>query len=125
MRVDTKTKAAPLRMTYESGNLCLFVGAGGSKGCNLPDWAGLVGGIIEHLRPTEGKPTLRATAAAFRNNKPPPYDPTSNWGQKERCLESMNPSIAARFVRQSTSTLNTMVTTQLYSKPIKLSATLR
>ncbi len=49
------TSSAELRQFHHEGSLCLFVGAGVSRDCGLPDWAGLAKVVIEKAWPNQTK----------------------------------------------------------------------
>src|SRR5262245_44862896 len=108
--------------------VCLFVGAGVSKGCGLPEWKELAGGVVDRL-PRKPGPPLGSRAAAYRQGRPAPPDPNALLGWKRAVLEEMinqgQPAVAMRYARSAPDVdVPSLVRECLYAKEIVLSETI-
>jgi hypothetical protein len=113
-----------LNAAYESGQVCLFVGAGVSMGCHLPGWDELAECVLKNLPP---KPhALGAMSAAIKQGRPIPPDPNALSIEKERHLKKISPLLSMRYVRSDPGNeLELLVAKCLYSSRIKLSDVVR
>ena len=63
-----------LKKLHQDGNLCLFVGAGISKSCGLPDWNGLSVRVIQETWPDTGRFDLFSEYERSARSKYSPLD---------------------------------------------------
>jgi hypothetical protein len=87
-----------LHAQYLAGDVCLFVGAGVSMGCGLPDWRGLSKEVVRMFPLKPGRP-LGAVSAAIRQGKQPPPDPNALSIEKATVLTQEEPLLAMRYAR--------------------------
>lgn len=114
-----------LHAAYSAGEVCLFVGAGVSMGCGLPDWEGLAKKVIENF-PKKPGPALGARAAAVQAGTPAPPDPNALAIEKAKVLADQQPLLSMRYARCDQDVdLKTLVSKCLYSKRPELSETVR
>ena len=110
----------PLRASYAEGNLCLFVGAGVSRSCGLPDWLELSVRVVNRLPELP----LGSQSAARRQGRPPRAirDPPAGWRRWNRSSRSF----AMRYMRLEPDVdLRSLVSASLYASSIELSEMLR
>jgi hypothetical protein len=114
-----------LQFEYRSDALCLFVGAGVSISCGLPDWRGLAESVVRAL-PRRPAPPLGSIASARRKGVAPPPDPNVLAIPTEQVLAQEDPLFSMRFVRADPEIdLAALVRGCLYSRAIALSETAR
>jgi hypothetical protein len=110
-----------LRVDYLAGEVSLFVGAGVSMGCGLPDWRGLAEGVVR-LFPRKPRAPLGTASAATREGKQPPADPNALSALKANVLAREEPLLSMRYARSDGELdLNSLVCRCLYAMPIPLS----
>ena len=112
-----------LRADYLAGEVCLFIGAGVSMGCGLPDWKGLAEGVVR-LFPRKPEPPLGSISAAIMQDKTPPANPNALLAEKADVLAREAPLLSMRYAKSIGGfDLNTLVCKCLYTGPITLSET--
>ena len=110
-----------LQRDYHSRDVCLFVGAGISRGCGLPDWEELASGVVD-LFPRKPGPPLGARARAVRQGLPAPVDPNANMYLKGEALKKLDPLLSMRYARSDPDyDLRSLVARRLYLNSIELS----
>jgi len=115
----------PLTASYAAGDLCLFVGAGVSRSCGLPDWRELSRAVVNRI-PKQDGPGLGAVSAARRQGRPIPADPNALLAEKKAVLQDEEPLLAMRYMRLEVGAgLGLLVSDVLYSRHIEVSAGLR
>lgn len=106
MRLDPSSNLGTVRSLYHAGRLCLFVGAGVSVSCGLPDWATLSQRVIAQAWPDKVS-SYDYEAIATRN-----------------FLSEGNPLEAMRMAKRILGNrFNSVVAECLYSDKTHLSAT--
>jgi hypothetical protein len=78
-----------LAREYQSGQLTAFVGAGVSKGCDLPDWHGLRSGLLDAL-----------SRKSFQNPDAPNAWEQVMATQFSKLLASSPPLVAGRYLKE-------------------------
>lgn len=112
-----------LRAKYLAGELCVFVGAGVSMGCGLPDWKGLAKEVVEMFPRKPGSP-LGAVSVAIQQGRQPPSDPNALSGDIANVLATEDPLFSMRYARRLNEfDLRSLVSRCLYRRPIELSET--
>ena len=112
-----------LHADYLAGDVCLFVGAGVSRGCGLPNWRELAEGVVR-MFPRKPGPPLGATSAAIQQGQRPPPDPNILSTQKANVLAQEEPLLAMRYARSDGDLdLCSLVGRCLYRGPITRSET--
>jgi hypothetical protein len=108
---------------YCDGIVCLFVGAGVSKGCGLPDWKELAGEVVRTLPRKPGPPLGSISAAIARGQRPPP-DPNALTTEKKDVLAQEDPLLSMRYARSAGDIdVCSLVRRCLYARSIELSKT--
>ena len=111
-----------LRVEYAEGQLCLFVGAGVSMGCGLPDWKGLAKAVVNSFPRKPGGPPLGARSAARSLGLPQPEDPNALFDYIPRALVEEDPLLSMRYARSEFGAeLRELVSQVLYRQAIALS----
>jgi hypothetical protein len=112
-----------LHREYLAGDVCLFVEAGVSMGCGLPDWKGLADGVVD-MFPKKPGPPLGAISAARRRGEQPPPDANALLIEKADVLRKEDPHHSMRYARYKDELdLSSLVSRCLYDRPITLSET--
>jgi hypothetical protein len=108
---------------YCDGIVCLFVGAGVSKGCGLPDWKELAREVVRNF-PRKPGPRLGEIPAAIARGQRPPPDPNALATEKEHVLAHEEPLLSMRYARSAGDIdVCSLVSGCLYAKSTELSKT--
>jgi hypothetical protein len=111
--------------SYQKGEVCLFIGAGVSIGCGLPDWKGLAKSVVENIPRKAGGPRLGEIAAADARGEPAPPDPNALSYETGVQLGALDPMLSMRYLRLDPNCpVEDLVTSALYGGDITLSDTI-
>jgi hypothetical protein len=110
-----------LLLEYEAGRVCLFVGAGISRGCGLPDWATLAAEVVDRI--PERRIPLGEESAAWAAKRPIKYiNPDGLSAQAKQHLKEAGALFSMRHLRgMSSIDLESLVTSVLYDRTIQVS----
>ncbi len=110
-----------LRVDYLAEEVCLFIGAGVSMGCGLPDWRGLAEGVVRLFPRKLVPPGLWASTIGQGKT---PLRPNALSDLKADVLKLEDPLLSMRYAKSIGGfDLNTLVCKCLYAESIKLSET--
>jgi hypothetical protein len=101
--------------SYRAGRLCLFLGAGVSRACGLPDWGSLASGVIERV--PERRIPLGEMSVANQQRRPIRYiNPAGLSRQAKAHLKNEGPLFSMRHLRHMADLdLEQLVASTLYA----------
>ena len=110
-----------LLLEYEAGRVCLFVGAGISRACGLPDWATPAAEVVDRI--PERRVPLGGFAAASSAKRPIEYiNPDGLSAQAKKHLREAGALFSTRHLRgMSSIDLESLVVSVLYDRTIQVS----